>query len=105
MRTTGKGFSGEAGLQLITGAPDSELNWLKATGGGGGEKHLGSSLHSSRGSDVEAPLPEAQHGLVAALPCLHNARVNLLQTQSGELRSTKEPFLCGPRQVTGCHRP
>lgn len=29
-----KGFSGEAGLQLITVAPDSELNWLKATGSG-----------------------------------------------------------------------
>lgn len=56
----------------------------------GAPEYLGSSLHSGRGSDVEAPLPKTEHGLVAALLRLHNTRVDFLQTQGGELRSIKE---------------
>ena len=57
---------------------------------GWGPGHLGSSLHSSRGGNVEAPLPKAEHCLVAALLGLHDVGVDFLQMVcwGGKLRRT-----------------
>ena len=63
-------------------------HWGRGLMEGGGPGHLGGSLHSSCGGDVEAPLPKAEHCFIAALLSLHNVGVNLLRSRAQRVQGT-----------------